>query len=43
MSVIHMIGTGAGGIDPDELTALRDDGVKGHFIRITLIFGKQVH
>lgn len=29
MSVIHMIGTGTGGIDPDELTAFRDDVVKG--------------
>ena len=29
MSVINMTGTGAGGIDPDELTALQKDVVKG--------------
>lgn len=29
MSVICMAGTGAGGIDPDELTALQSDVVKG--------------
>ena len=29
MSVINMTGTGAGGIDLDELTALQKDVVKG--------------